>query len=363
MKTQGIAFSLAAAVAVSSAYPITVKASVNFDLRRKVIGVSGIMSVTNIEGEVSRAEFARMLVNASSYGSSVSQSGITSVFADVAKENEYAAYIRIAADQGWMMGYLGGNFKPEQPVTLQEAVKGILMLLGYTNEDFTGDQNGSRLAKYHYLELDEEVGREAAEILNKEDCINLFYNLLKAEPKNGSGIYGAILNCELTADGEINPLTMADNNLKGPKIIRSEKRLENYLPFDLDEANFYLNGDASRLEYIKDAIASDEYVLIYYHPSTKTVWAYSESGEDTSRAVVTGTIAHIYYNSTDVLTPSAVSFEEDEDIQYLLKSSDMQFAFSMYGDMRIGDEITLVYQITTDANGDETYTVIDYVEE
>ena len=43
-----------------------------------------------------------------------------------------------------MTGYLDGTFKPDQPVKLREAVW-CVGFLGYTNEDFTGDQTGTHL--------------------------------------------------------------------------------------------------------------------------------------------------------------------------------------------------------------------------
>lgn len=362
MYRRGLVTSLAVALGVAAVVPMTAEASATFDLRRKVIGISGIMTVTNVETQISRGEFARMLVNASSYGSTVSSSSSTSVFSDVPKHNEYAAYIRIAVEQGWMNGYLGGLFKPDQPITMQEGAKAVLSLLGYSNEDFTGDQTGARLAKFNYLELDDEVNRAAAEILDKSDCINIFYNLLKATPKNGTGIYGKILNCELTSDGEINPLTMADNSLKGPKLIRSGRSLTSYIPFSLDKANVFLNGEASSVSAVKDAIESESYVLIYYNTGSKTIWAYSESGDSADRAVITGTITNIYYNSTDVMTPSSVLLDSSGET-FLLSTSEMQFAFSMYGDLRVGDEVTLVYSRSEKSDGTEVYTVIDYFED
>ncbi len=54
-----------------------------------------------------------------------------------------------------MTGYLDGTFKPDQPVKLREAVYGVLALLGYTNEDFTGDQD----AGAHVHVLFEVTGR------------------------------------------------------------------------------------------------------------------------------------------------------------------------------------------------------------
>mgnify|MGYP006977837344 CR=1 FL=1 len=62
--------SLAAITAVTSALPVTAAAntsSANFDMRRQVVNLTGILNVTDYTGQVTRGDFARMLVNASSY--------------------------------------------------------------------------------------------------------------------------------------------------------------------------------------------------------------------------------------------------------------------------------------------------------
>ncbi len=363
MNGRRMAASLVVAVAATAVLPMTAEASTNFDLRKKVIGISGIMSVTNIDAGVTRGEFASMLVNASSYRSTVSSLSNTSVFADVPRDHTYAASVRIAAEQGWMTGYLGGNFKPDEYVTLQEAIRGVLALLGYTNSDFTGDQTGARLSKYYFLELNENLNKEPLEILIKEDCINLFYNLLKTDTKAGT-MFGKSLDCELTSDGEINPLTMVDNSLKGPKIVRSKSRLSDYLPFKLSSANVYLDGEpiSNSSDSISGAIDSEDGVLVYYHPVSKTVWLYTVGNEnENGRSAVSGEITNIVYNFTNLMTPSAIILEDGNT--YELNSTEMQFAFSTYGDLRVGDTVTLVYSAATGADGVETRTVLDYIED
>lgn len=363
MNARRAAASLAVILAATAVTPMRVEASANLDLRKKVIGISGIMNTTNIDMTVTRGEFASMLVNASSYRSTVNGFGNTAVFADVPRDDEYAAQIRIAAEQGWMNGYLGGNFKPDEYITLQDAVKGVLALLGYTNSDFTGDQIGARLSKYHFLELDENVNKEALEVLRKEDCVNLFYNLLKTDDTTGN-MYGKILDCELTDDGEINPFTMVDNSLKGPRVVRSKSRLNSYLPFKLSAANVYLDGDAvsNSSDAITAALESSDGVLVYYHSLSKTVWLYTIGTENESgRSAVFGEITNVVYDSTDLMNPSAIIL--DDGNTYTLTSTEMQFAFSSYGDLRVGDTVNLVYTLSSDNNGDEIRTVIDYVED
>lgn len=354
-----------AGTTMASQLSITVQAADNNqDYRRKVVGIAGIIQnvSTELETSVTRAQFANMLVQASDYRDYLPSVSRVSVYSDVSKEYSYASSIRIAAEENWMTGYLGGKFKPDQPVTLREAVRGILALLGYTNSDFTGDTVNSRMALYYSLELNEEVDRQPDEILNKTDCINLFYNLLKTESKTTGQAYGLSLGCTVNADGEINPMGLADTNLTGPKLIPKGRQLGDYVPFNVQEASIYVNGEASSYESLKSCISSN-YVVIYYNQKAKTVWAYvADEDVQSGRCVVRGTVENIYYSSSDVMTPTSITLEGESD-EYQLTDSDMQFAFSIYGSLRVGDTVTLICEKSENSSGDTTYTVIDYVEE
>lgn len=334
----------------------------NMDYRRKVVGVTGIMSNTStgLQEYVTRGQFSRMLVNASTYRDYLSTASSVSVYADVPASYEYAPSIRIAADHNWMTGYLGGVFKPDQAITLQEAARGVLALLGYTNEDFSGNVLDSRMSLFYSLELNDSLNRQPTEILTKEDCINLFYNLLKTDTKSGQA-YATVLGADLNSDGEVNPMELADNTLKGPKLIRKGSQLGDYVPFNVQEANIFINGEASSYESLKSYISSG-YVVIYYNTTAKTVWAYlTDEDVQTGRCAVRGTVETIYYSSSNVMTPTAVVLDDGQE--YKLSSSEMQFAFSIYGSIRVGDRVTLICEKTVNANDDATYTVVDYVED
>ncbi len=366
---QTLAWTLAATSSIGMLTPLKAYAnsSTNMDLRKRVVGVAGIMTITgDMTQYITRAEFARMLVRASAYRNVLTSSSNVSVFADVASGNEYASAIRIAAENGWMTGYLGGTFKPDQYITLNEAAKGLLYLLGYTAQDFDGDQYNKRMAMYSSLDLSENMeGLKATDTLTKLDCVNLFYNLLKCDKANSNTAYVTVLDGELSSDGEVNPLTLADKSLKGPKLVSSPSELNSAIPFDTDDSNYFLNGQAATRSLIKQACEGSGYVILYYSVSAKTVWAYNGDADDSEgmangMGVVKGEITNIYYESSSTLTPSAVTL--DDGNKYYLTSSDMQFAFSIYGSLRVGDNVALIYEISTDSNGDTKYTVTDYVD-
>ena len=374
--------SLAAVTAVTSALPMTVMAntsSANFDMRRQVVNLTGILNVSDYTGQVTRGDFARMLVNASSYRENLPTSSV-SVFADVPSTHPDAIYIRIAASQGWMTGFLGGLFKPEEYITYKDAVKAALTMLGYSDEDFTGDLASSRISKFNYLELNEEVNRQPEEVLNQTDCMNIFYNLLKTKKKNSSEIYGAVLDCELNSDGEINPITILDDERKGPILVRKGFSVIQSVPFGSENANVFLNGTASTLEAVKASQQDAGFAVVYYNVKSKTIWAYTTRGWDdddlegnNAYVLLKGEVKNIYYKSTDVMTPTSIRLEIDDDnsdgdfgedgidedgyLTISLNSSELQYLFSIYGGIEVGDEVVMVCN-----KSGSSYTAVDAIE-
>lgn len=374
--------SLAAVTAVTSALPMTVMAntlSANFDMRRQVVNLTGILNVSDYTGQVTRGDFARMLVNASSYRENLPTSSV-SVFADVPSTHPDAIYIRIAASQGWMTGFLGGLFKPEEYITYKDAVKAALAMLGYSDEDFTGDLASSRISKFNYLELNEEVNRQPEEVLNQTDCMNIFYNLLKTKKKDSSEIYGAVLDCELNSDGEINPITILDDERKGPILVRKGFSVIQSVPFGSENANVFLNGTASTLEAVKASQQDAGFAVVYYNVKSKTIWAYTTRGWDdddlegnNAYVLLKGEVKNIYYKSTDVMTSTSIRLEIDDDnsdgdfgedgidedgyLTISLNSSELQYLFSIYGGIEVGDEVVMVCN-----KSGSSYTAVDAIE-
>ncbi len=219
-----------------------------------------------------------------------------------------------------MTGFLGGLFKPEEYITYKDAVKAALTMLGYSDEDFTGDLASSRISKFNYLELNEEMNRQPEEVLNQTDCMNLFYNLLKTKKKDSSEIYGAVLDCELNSDGEINPITILDDERKGPILVRKGFSVIQSVPFGSENANVFLNGTASTLEAVKASQQDAGFAVVYYNVKSKTIWAYTTRGWDdddlegnNAYVLLKGEVKNIYYKSTDVMTPTSIRLEIDDD--------------------------------------------------
>ncbi len=334
----------------------------NYEMKKKVVSLLGIMPTGDQEAYVTRGEFAHMLMRASEYRHGAGTANAVSVYADVAANHEYATAIRTVATQEWMTGFLGGNFKPEQHVTAGEAARAVLAMLGYTNTDFAGNIQENRMAKFDELGLSDNIHRQSQEVMLRRDCVNLFYNLMKAQTKSG-GQYGTkVFDLSFGTEGEVNMSSILDDSLKGPKLLDAYGyALDDLVPFSLKNANLFLDGYTATEDEI-----NNNGVVVYYHESTKTVFAYSDDGD--TKGASEGRIVAIYYNTDDPFTPVTVILDSndqdfstsDEGDAFRLNASEIQYLFSIYGEFGVGDDVAIVWE-KNGSGENATYTAIDVV--
>jgi hypothetical protein len=314
---------LIATMLVATVYPaVSVKA--DSSNTQKVINELGIMNTDKgssnaLTAKVSRAEFAQMLINLSAKKDYITAEANVSLFSDVKKSHWAAGYIQAVIEQGYMSGYINGSFKPSQSVTLKEAVYAVVKLLGYSNADFTGNVYTGMYKLYTSKEMNENITKTAAQALTRNDCSNLFYNVLTTTNKEGK-VYGTTLGYTVDSSGEINYLTLVSSALKGPVIVKDDWKSQ--IPFSLAQAKYYKNDKTSSLTAI------DQYDVVYYSQSQKTLWVY-----DTK---VTGTIQSIGTNS---LVPDSVTVA---GTQYTLSTSAVKEQLASSGTFKTGDTVTLL---------------------
>lgn len=268
---------------------------------------------------VNRGQFAQLLVNASIYKGKVAKETNVALYGDVKKDHWAAAYIHTAINNGWMSGYLDGSFRPEKGITLQEAVKGVITLLGYTNQDFNGNILNGQMALYQSKGLDKNIKKTRTQYLTVKDCNNLFYNLLNATTKEGK-VYAQILGYTVDAKGNIDYMSIINNDLEGPIIADDDWKSE--IPFSLSKATIYLDDMKSSLKDIRD------YDVIYYSEDLETIWAYDNK--------VTGTLEQVY---PDSINPQSVRVAGKE---YTFETSEASIEFSSLGSVKKGDIVTLL---------------------
>lgn len=109
----------------------------------------------NPDAEITRAEFAKVLCVA--LGATSVAQGATS-FTDVGQDHWGSGYINYATQLGIIKGYGDGTFGPEDAVTYEQAIKMIVVALGY---DLVALQSGGYPTGYLMVAADKKITTNA----------------------------------------------------------------------------------------------------------------------------------------------------------------------------------------------------------
>lgn len=276
----GLTASLALSASAESAdVPMVEKAAVLKELEIMVGDQNGAL---NLNSTITRGEFVKMLVAASPYKDNVSTFAGTDPYPDVSHTSWYAPYVRLAVDQGLVQGDLQGYFHPEAAITLAEGVTMAVRLLGYADGDFTAPWPAGQMGLYRSLKLGEGIAAaENGNLMTRGDCLHLFYNLLTAKTKTGTA-YINQLGYSLNADGEVDVNAVFDAEVNGP--IPLTDGWEGLLPFDVNTALVYRDGERAELSELK------EWDLVYWIDDPALLIVYSDQGMSAVNAKVEGPI-------------------------------------------------------------------------
>ena len=318
MKKRFLALLLAVSMAVSMlAMSAAALGSASNTAVQTAITLGGIDAgqTGSLDAAVTRGAFARMLVAFSAYReSAASQGAVGTLYKDVPGSSQWAPYIRIAVQQGWMNGYTDGTFRPANAVTLEEACTAVLKLLGYKMTDLNGAFPAAQLNKAQELGLRSQLNRAQGQTVNYEDCAMLLYNALTANTASG-GAYGSTLGFTV-ANGQVDTSTVLLSSLKGPFVASEGTQL----PFA--PVSVYRNDKVSESGEL------NKYDVYYYSESLQTVWIYTRRAAGRITAV-----------SPSASAPTAVTVA---GTSYQLGSSAVASKISSLNGGGVGEVVTLL---------------------
>ena len=326
MKKRLLAFLLAVSMAVSMlALPAAAAGNANTAVQLSIT-LDGMDSTQTaaLNAVVTRGAFARMLVAYSTFRESVgSQGAVGTLYKDMPGSSAYAPYVRIAVQQGWMSGYTDGTFRPDNAVTLEEAVTAVLKLLGYKMTDLSGSFPLAQLNKASELGLRNQLERQQGEALNYEECAILFYNALTANAASGSA-YGTSLGFTVS-NGQVDTSSVMLSSLKGPFIADGITQL----PFA--PVSVYRNDKVS------SSAELTKYDVYYYSESLQTVWIYTRRAAGRITAV-----------SPSASAPTSVTVAGST---YTLGSAAVASQVSSLNGGGVGQVVTLLLGMNNEAAG------------
>lgn len=321
-----ISIILALVLAVG-AIPMSAAAATNttsLETIENIVGALGIIAGDengnlNLNEYVTRAQFAKIVVSASNYKDTAENNSTSSMFKDLPYTHWSASYVKIAADNGWVYGYLDGSFRPDNTITLQETVSVVLKLLGYTSADYSGAYPEGALLFYDTLGLSKNITAKGTGKMTRLDCMYLIYNALNTKTKSG-GIYAQTLGYSLNASNEIDYSSVINKALDGPIVVK-DSSWTSEVPFSVADARVYRNDVLS--SYTNVTV----YDAVYYSKPLKTLWVYSDR--------VSGIIESI---SPNKIAPTSVTVGGNT---YKLDSS-ASYELSTFGSFTVGSSVTLV---------------------
>ena len=324
MKKRLFACLLAACLAVSVLVLPASAASLNNSAIQTAItlGAMDTSQTGSLDAAGTRGAFAKMLVSFSAYRESASQQGnLGTLYKDVPGSSQWAPYVRIAVQQGWMNGYTDGTFRPDNTVTLEEACTAALKLLGYKMTDLNGVFPTAQLNKAQELGLRNQLNRSQSEAMNYEDCALLLYNTLTANTASGSA-YGTSLGFTVS-NGQVDTSTVMLKSLKGPFVAAEGTQL----PFT--PVSIYRNDKVSASAEL------NRYDVYYYSESLQTVWIYTRKAAGRITAV-----------SPSASAPTAVTVA---GTSYQLGSTAVASKVSSLNGGGVGEVVTLLLGMNNEA--------------
>lgn len=262
MKKRILAFLLAVSIAVSVLVLPVSAASINNTALQTAITLGAVPTGQELGANVTRGAFAKMLVSFSTYRESVDAQGtVGTLYRDVPGTAQWAPYIRIAVQQGWMNGYTDGSFRPDNTVTLEEACAAVLKLLSYKTTDLTGSFPQAQLNKAQQIGLRDQLTCTQGQAMTYEQCTLLLYNALRANTASGSA-YGSSLGFTVS-NGQVDTSSVLLKSRKGPFVAEEGTQL----PFT--PVSVYRNDKTSASAEL------NKYDVYYYSESLQTVWIYT----------------------------------------------------------------------------------------
>ncbi len=270
-----------------------------------------------LDKTVTRAEFVKMAICASTYKNSAGANSAVSLFPDVTGSHWASGYVSAAIKAGLVSGYLDGTFKPDREVKLEEAVIITLKLLGYTNSDFSGTFPEAQLAKYAEIDLDTDIDAKRGDVLTRRECMKLIYNTLCTKTKNGT-YYCTTLGYATDSDNTVDYLALLADNVTGPYVYRPSEKL----PFDTAKNEIFLDGEEISVSALK------ENDVLYYSKQVNSVWVFRDKKSGVCSAV-----------SPNKEKPSSVTVGGKT---YALSTDSVVYKFSNYGTLGTDMLVTLI---------------------
>ncbi len=162
------------------------------------------------EGQITRAEFAKIAVLALGLNDAAEVSKANTVFTDVDATHWAAGYINVAVDRGVLKGYPDGSYKPSNPLSNAEAITVLTRLIGLGPVvDKEGNWPANYITRANMVGILEDVNVSSAATATRGNAAKMLVNTLTVNKWGAAGY-----NSDGTVQyGELEDKTLLTDNL------------------------------------------------------------------------------------------------------------------------------------------------------
>lgn len=197
------------------------------------------------ELDVTREQFAKLVVEALGLGKAAEAAQVTTEFSDVAPTRWSAGYVNIAAGQGIVNGMPDGTFRPAEKVTYAQAVTMLVRGLGYKDQYLPGNWPQNCIAKAAELDLTDDVEFAPSGNADRGSVAILVNNTLDAKIVKVRDYEGGTVNYIVSDE------TLLEDRLDSAKV-------ENIRVVANSRLDDSLDSDELELVAIKDDVKIDD---------------------------------------------------------------------------------------------------------
>ncbi|MBQ2615027.1 MAG: S-layer homology domain-containing protein [Clostridia bacterium] len=248
-----------------------------------------------LDDTVTRAEFTKAAVAASSFKNSVATHLSVSPFGDVTYRHWAAPYVRVGVSNGLVSGYPDATFRPDEPVLFEEGITILLRVLGYNDSDFGASWPYGQIGLANNLEITDGVSCTAGTALNRRQVAQLIYQALGTKTKGQNAQLASVFDVTISRDVTLISDSKDDPSIPSDEVYTSQGSLKTTASFDRNLLG--LRGDAAikngnkLLAFVPDAESADSEQYILYSVLPNAVMVY-KNGALTALSVADSTTVY-----------------------------------------------------------------------
>ncbi len=191
---------------------------------------------------VTRAEFSKIAVAASDYRNNVASQLSVSPFYDVPYTNWAAPYVRTGVTNNLISGYPDSSFRPDNPVTFEEAVTIMLRVLGYSDDDFGAMWPSGQIGMANSLEMTENLSNVlTGSEMTRGDVAILVFNTLRTKKKDTQSKLITIFDTEIVEDVTLISTSREDSSIPSDEVFTDSGSYK--IRSDFDYSSIGMKGD------------------------------------------------------------------------------------------------------------------------